>query len=162
MAFFQVLIKSNGESPQPKEAIANETITPGHLIEFVGGNGASAAKLQKHATAGQDSNKLVAAEQDYIGSSPSVASGALAKTYASGDQVKYYTARRGDEMYMLLQSGYSISINQRLISNGDGTLKAHSPSSNFSTNGYLAIVGFAMEAIDTRGAANSRIRVEIA
>lgn len=151
MAVKQVIIKGD---PITKENIANESITPGDLLDFVGGSAATAAYLKKHATAGGNAQTRFALEQDYIG-------GGLSKTYASGDQVFYGVFRKGDEVNARLAASNNALVGSPLESNGDGTLRLHVPQSTASASNFLdKIVGYALDPVNSGSVA--RIRVEVA
>lgn len=150
MAVKQVIIKGD---PIYKEAIANESITPGDLIEFIGGSAATASYVKKHATAAGNQGGMFAVVQDYIG-------GGLTKTYASGDQVIYVAAGRGDEINARLAANNNALVGSLLESNGDGTLRLHTPASAASASNYLnKIVGQAMDPVNSGSTA--RVRVEV-
>ena len=157
MAAKQVIIKSEGT--QIKANIANESITPGHLIEFIGGSAATASQLKKHATAGGNAQKRFALEQDYIGGT-GTAGGALSKTYASGDEVNYLTAKTGDEINALIKASENVGVGSLLESNGDGTLRIHTPASAGAAPVQAnRIVAMALDSSNVGTVA--RVRVEV-
>lgn len=137
-----------------KDAIANETITPGDLLVFVGGSAATASQLNKHATAGGNAQKMFADLQDYIG-------GGLTKTYASGDQVNYVVARRGDEINARLAASENAGIGTYLESNGDGTLRVHVPQSNIGSANILPARLVAIALASSNVGSVARLRVEV-
>lgn len=98
--------------PQYREGIANAAITPGYLIEQM-----STGKFRKHATAGQRIAPLIAIEEEYVG-------GGIDTAYAANDQLRYYVAQRGDQVYGLVAaSAAAIVIGDYLESAGDGTFR---------------------------------------
>ncbi len=153
----QIILKGD---PVRKTAIANESITPGHLIQFVGGSAATGAYLKKHATAGGSlggTRHAFALEQDYIGQT-------ITKVYAQNDEVAYGVFRPGDEVYALLASGENVvAYETALESNGDGTLRAHVPQSAVGSTQIKLnrVVGFALDLVNASSGA-SRIKVEVA
>lgn len=142
--------------PAWREGIANETITPGHLIEPLGGSAATAGYFKKHATAG-GSNVLprFMLQEDYIGAT-------IDATAASGDQIPYGIFKAGDEVNAWLASGQNVGVNQALESNGDGTLRAVIPQSAVGSTQIKTnqVVGYAKEPINASAAA-ARIVVEV-
>jgi len=144
-----------------KEAIANATITPGHLIEKM-----STGKVRVHATAGGNAQRMFAVEDDLQGNT-------ISDDYAAASICQYNVMARGEEVLVIIADGQTIVIGDSLESAGDGTLKKHVPDvddndSADSTTIYTeCIVAYAMEAIDlsdSSGAdpAFSRIAAEVA
>jgi hypothetical protein len=144
--------------PVRKEAIANAAITPGHLIYEL-----STGKVAVHAVSGGNAQTMFALEDELQGKE-------ISQAYSSGDQVLYGVFRRGDEVNALLANGQNVAIGAALESNGDGTLKAHTPvdleDSDPGDSYTRSIVGYAKEAVDMSGSSgedpSGRIRVEIA
>jgi len=143
--------------PIRKEAIAGESITPGHLVQF----SASTGKLIKHATAGGNAQAMFAVEEDFIGDDIDTA-------YAADDQAQYNVFRPGDEVYALLAASQTIKQGDALESAGDGTLRKHTaPAINeggsASVTVYVdAVVGYAAEDKTTGSGETKRIKVEVA
>lgn len=144
--------------PLRYEGVANAAITPGHLIEEM-----STGKLRKHATAGGNAAKLFAIENALEGQE-------VGDDYSAADQVQYVAARPGDEIQAWLADGENVSIGDPLESNGDGTLRKHTPRVESSAlagqTEYLnVIVGFAREALNlaaTTSLTDTRIRIRVA
>lgn len=134
-----VLLKGD---PLAGEAIAAGTISPGHLIERT-----SAGKVQAHSSAAAQTPKLIAREMELTGKG-------LDDDYSEDDQTLYWSARQGDQFYMILEAGENVSIGDLLESAGDGTLRA------VTTNGEPLFQ--AVEAVDLSGSGDtaSRIKVE--
>ncbi len=143
-----------------KEAKATAaTIKPGHLIEKV-----SAGTVQKHATAGGNSQKMFAYENEGIG-------GTIDTEYAASTLVKYIIPVRGAEVNAILANGENVAIGDFLESAGGGELRKHDPILNANSSGDTAviypeaIVGIAMQAVDMSGSSavdpSGRIAVEI-
>ena len=113
----QILLK--GRPNQSEEGIAGAAISPGMLVDGV-------ATILAHATAGGVAPKCFAAERDEMGAgvddnyqfgfAPHAA-------YAIGDSVKVLACAPGDRVCALIASGQNITINDRLESAGDGTLR---------------------------------------
>lgn len=134
-----------------KEYVAAGAITPGHLIEL-----ASTGKVQVHSSAGGFAQKIFAFENELEGEG-------LANALAAGDRVQCYYMRAGDEVYALLKDGENVSIGDKLVSAGDGTLQKAAVDSS-GTVVEETIVAIALEAVDLSASANTaagRIKVEI-
>lgn len=145
MASNTILVRGHGI--RPSEPIANETITPGDLMEVVR-SGGTAGKYQKHASAGGPVLPLFALELDYAGQD-------ISHVYASGDRVHCIFPERGSKIYGWLASGQNVNQGTPLMSDGAGKLK------DGSTNAKIAsIVCFAAEAVNAT-AATTRINVEV-
>ncbi len=146
-----------------KEAKANGPITPGHLLDYVH-SGSGLGNIQIHSVAGDNAANRFAVEQDFFGKG-------IDDAYATSDQVQYAVLTSGSEVNAFLAIGENVNIGDTLESNGDGSLRAHSPQ-QADSNGVMVfgevikperIVGYALEAIDNRGSSNqSRIIVELA
>jgi hypothetical protein len=96
----------------------------------------------------------------------------ISEDYAADDRVLLGIFRTGDEVYARLADGQVTAVGDPLESNGDGTLKVHTPQtledSNPGTNYTRAIVAYALEALDLQsssgasGAIDDRLIVEVA
>ncbi len=141
--------------PIRKEAVADEVLTPGMLVNFD-----SDQELQKHPTAGGNAQPMFVVEEEFIGDG-------IDTTYAIGDQVQYVVARPGDEIYAWATTSQTIEKGDPLESAGDGTLQKHTaPSVNEAgattvTVYHDAIVGYAAEDVTTTAAA-ARMKIEAA
>jgi hypothetical protein len=156
-----------GTVTYPQEVLAGEAgIMPGHLVTF--GSSGTAGKLLKHATAAGNSGKLFAD----VNTTPdrSVTTEPVATAYASGEQMKWFMACPGAEVYAWVPASASAIIKgDMLVSNGDGTLKLYVPQASneggsatytIQTNNVVAI---AAEAKDNSAVgAAARIRVYVA
>ncbi len=128
-----------------KEAEASAGITPGHLVQFGGGN-----DLQVHGSAGGVGRKAFALENDLIGD-------AIGDAYVSGDSVQYGVFESGAEINAWLNYGENASKGDGLVSAGDGSLAVVGSGEDAS------IVAYAMEAVNnTSGGVDVRIKVEAA
>lgn len=146
--------------PVRKESVAAAVISPGSLIER-----ASATTVQVHSTSGGNAQKMFALEDELQGKE-------ISDDYAAAARVLFGIFRPGDEVYARLADGQAASVGDPLESNGDGTLKVHTPQtledSNPGTNYVDGIVAYAKEALDlasssgASGATADRIIVEIA
>jgi len=92
-------------------------VTPGMLVEFVGG------KVQPCSVDGKAESILVAVETPFRPDSGN--SSGIDTAYDEDDEaVAYIVAHSGDQLYMFLAAGEDVdSLDDRLASNEDGTLK---------------------------------------
>jgi hypothetical protein len=100
----------------------------------------------RHASAGVGGAKLVAIEDSLQGRT-------IDDNYASGERVRFIQALPGSKLYMRLAAGESVTQDEYLTSNGDGTLKVAGGS---DAKDFLAA-----ETVDNSdtGATVTRIRV---
>lgn len=137
-----------GIPPVELEEVAIGTITPGMLLARN-----TAGLVLPHNLADGIAQQLVAVENLVDVKAP--ATKAIDTDYVTGEKVYIICARRGDQMWMLLENLEVTEIGSVLTSAGNGKLQVNAapvlPNS---------VVGFALEAI-TAGA-QTRIRVEIA
>lgn len=149
MAYNIIMVQGIGEIR--RELIAAEAITPGHLCERT-----TAGTVRKHASAGGTVGPVMVALGDELQGKE------IGDAYASGARVFLVIPQRGDKVYMWLNAGETVSIGERLESNGDGLLRAEATGSNASTSNQR-IVAVADEALDLSGsgAVDTRILVEI-
>lgn len=135
-------------TPIRKEGVTDEAVTPGHLVELGGSN-----DVQKHSTAGGNSQRAFALENDLVGDD-------IADAYDSGDTVQYGVFPAGGEVYALLAYGENVSKGAFLESDGNGALQAHvADSSDVQTEG---LVGIALEAVNnTTTDSEARIKIEV-
>ncbi len=111
-----------------EEAVAAGTIKPGMLIEQIDGD-----KVQAHSTEGGYAERLVAVEDALQGKS-------VADSYSAGDVVSFAAVLPGSECQMLLKAGESVSIGERLISGGNGTVICqHSEASTTTVRQIIAV-----------------------
>lgn len=136
-----------------KELEANETVTPGMLVERVSGS-----KFQKHSTAGGPASPLFVKENALLGNE-------ISDDYSSGDKAQVCFFTTGDEVYTLLAGGENVSEGDYLESDGSGHLRlAGISSASVGAAEYPnSIVAVALEAVDTGDSANvaERIKVEV-
>ena len=135
-----------------KEGVADEAITPGHLVERGG-----TYDFQKHSTAGGPAAPSFALENDLVGDGIDTA-------YASDDTVQVAYCPCGAEVYAYLTTSQVIVKGDYLVSNGAGLLQKFDPSvdtSSTSVDVYRnSVVARALEAVTTTSAV-SRIKVEV-
>ena len=146
-------IKSTGDGTS-YEKVANAVITPGNLIEVM-----STDKVRKHASAGQNAERMFALEDDLQGND-------ITDDYAASDQVLLAVFKSGDRVNAILADGQNVVIGDELESNGSGELQKHTADSAGAVEYPDAIVGVADEAIDssdsaTTAVASRRIRIRI-
>jgi hypothetical protein len=122
-------IQLDGEGYRRLEAIANEAMYPGNIVELM-----STGKIKKHATAGGFGLVLVAVEDALQGNT-------TATQYASAARVLYHHQTPGTRFQALLVSGETIVIGDMLISDGAGRLKK-------TTGTPSQIFAYAEEACD--------------
>jgi len=137
--------------PLRKEGVADEAITPGHLVERGG-----TYDFQKHSTAGGPAIASFALENDLVGDG-------VDDAYASDDTVQVGYFSTGEEILAYLATSQVIVVGDYLISAGAGLLKKFDPAvdtSSTSADVYRnSIVARALEAVTTTSAA-ARIQVE--
>lgn len=127
-----------------EEFRAAEAITPGHLIAMN-----PSSKAIKHAVAGGPAEKIFALEDALQGNGISVA-------YAEDDLVAAVMAEPGDVVYAWLSGGEDATPNEILTSNGDGTLKVRT----LSTETPVAVPMESVDASDSDDV-DERIKVRI-
>jgi len=147
----------SGSPIYPQEKVASESITPGHLVEFVLAGG-DAGQLRRHAVAGGNAAPAFAFQS--LTPDRTVATEAIDTPYADGETMRWIIARPGDMVYAWLPaSAAAIVTGNKLISNGDGTLKiAGTTAATEATSN--AVVAEAAEAVNnSAGGTPVRIRV---
>jgi hypothetical protein len=145
MTLHKIVQKGDGHR---KEGRAGGTVTPGHMVALN-----SSEEWVVHASAGGSANLVVAEEKELFG-------GIVSTTYANDEQIHLYYPQRGDELNMLLKAGESVSIGDKLESQGDGTLRKVVSDTSAGTIKVQSIVATSLEAINANGGVDVRIRVE--
>ena len=137
-----------------REAIADEALTPGHLVRFDADE-----ELELHATAdGVCVGVLVVLENPTPDTHTYPTTAAIDIPYAADDTAYYAEGTRGDIFNMLLATSQTaVKGISNLVSNGDGTLKVATVGAGTLAN---AVVGVA-DADVTTGTATARVRVRI-
>lgn len=126
--------------PVVEEAIAEEVISPGALIERIAGG-----NVQNHSTSTGVGESMFATEDEFAGKT-------IDDDYAAGAYTQCLIARPGDVVYAWLAAGQTAVIGSKLASDGAGglTVSATNP------------VAVAIEAVDLDGVSeNARILVNI-
>jgi len=145
MAYRTVMLKGDGVA---EEFLAVAALSPAHLLEVT-----SAGKVQKHSSAGGNSERIFAIENENEGQDIDTA-------YAADDVVRCQKCQSGDQVVGILTLSQTVAIGDPLESNGDGTLKKHAASSAGAVEYPEAIVGHATEAVTTTSAvANISVRI---
>lgn len=124
-----------------EEYAAAAAITPGHLIELT-----SANKVQVHSDLDGFVLPMFAIEDDLQGKG-------IDDDYALNDRVQVWIPQRGDFVNAILFDGESVVIGDKVVSNGDGTLKKLDAVTSFGNDG--TIIGVVVEATDMSGGASS-------
>ena len=136
------------------EAIANEAITPGSLVEVM-----STGKIKNHATAQGNAIPYFVIEDAIMGKT-------INDNVAKDDLARVMVAGRGDEVNAILDTSQTIVVGDLLASAGDGTLekftaiKCDSNASSGAVTTPLQAVAVALEAVTTTSA-TKRIKVRI-
>jgi len=136
------------------EAIANEAITPGSLVEVT-----SAGKVKNHATAQGNAIPYFVMEDAILGKT-------INNNVAKDDLARVMVAGRGDEVNAILNTSQTIVVGDLLASAGNGTLekftaiKCDSGASAGAVTTPLQAVAVALEAVTTTSA-TKRIKVRI-
>ena len=124
-----------------KEGIAGGAITPGMLLAYT-----ALATIVAHSQAGDNAMPYFALEYDLTGRG-------IDDDYAADDQVLFEAGYPGAEYYALIADGETITFDDPLTSNGDGTLREAAAGEH--------IVAYARGAVSPSGA-DGRLRVEVA
>lgn len=132
-----------------EEITLAEAAYPGELVEMT-----SSGTIQKHSTEGGDAEFLILGEDALQGR-------AVATAYSSADLATVLIPQKGTEVNAMIQDGQDISIGEKLMSMGDGTLGSLTDSASGITT--PKIVAIAVEACDLTGSDSSntlaRVRV---
>jgi len=132
---------------------AGVAITPGMLLTL-----AADGDVDLNATAGLACEKLFAMEDELLGRT-------IDTDYAIGDPVQCWTALPGEEVLAWLANGEDVSIGAKLVSNGDGQLKAMTADDSSTIVTEETPIAIALEAIDMSGSSGvdptGRIKVRI-
>lgn len=119
-----------------EEMLTAEALYPGHLCEQTS---ATSPTVQKHSTEGGYAERIVAVEDALQGNT-------ISTVYASGALASLNIVAPGAVVQMFLQAGENVSIGDKLISAGDGTLIANGSESSGVT--VRQIIAVAQEALD--------------
>lgn len=126
-----------------QEALADEVLTPGMLVERD-----SDGEFAKHSTAGGPASPRFVLENDMTG-------GGIDDNYAIGEVVHACVLANGSVVNAWLHAGAAaVTIGAALQSAGDGTLEPAAAADN--------VVATALEAIDNSGGGTAvRLKVEV-
>jgi len=162
--FNTIIIRSNNPDnmqQRVREGLANGAITPGELLEWA----ATVNDLDQHGTAGGNSEgKKVAIENPW---SDHGTGKAIDHAYADNETVRFIFAQTGDQLYMWLADGQTVSQGDSLMSDGTNALtaggtQAVAESGSASYTVYTdQVIGYAAEDKAASGA-RARILVDIA
>jgi hypothetical protein len=141
------VITLRGQPIQNEDGVASAVIKPGYLVDGV-------LSVAAHAVAAGACPRTFALERDELGAGIDDTYrgiGTISSDYQIGDTVKIGSFAPGMRVFAFVASGQNISINARLESAGDGTLRAF---------GSGTIIG---RALETLGAVTglTRCRVEV-
>ena len=107
-------------------------VKPGYLLEL-----ASTNLVAAHATSGGEFLiPMFAQENEFLGKS-------INDAYAVGEKLQVWIPTRGDQVNAVLKAGQKVAIGDKVVSNGDGTLKKAAASDLTSV-----AIGVAVEAVD--------------
>ena len=139
----QIILK--GRHQRYEEAKAAGVITPGDLIML----NAAGEVLRQSSVGGEV--MLAFAEGDFLQGRT------IDDNYAAGEIVRHYLPKSGDEVYAFIAVGEDVSVGERLISAGGGSLAA---ATGADTGAGTVGIAVAMEAL-TGHVARTRIAVRI-
>jgi len=121
-----------------EEADASGVVKPGMLLELT-----SADVVKAHATEGGYSERAFAVEDALQGDT-------VDDSYADGALVSYHLVEPGAKVQALIKAGEDISIGDRLVSAGDGTLIAEdSVASGTTVKQIIAVAAAACDLSDS-------------
>jgi len=126
MAQRTILIKSTPEGPIQKEWIMDAAVRPGMLVEY-----ASSTRIQVLSATIDPTMRIVVecVDTEYDA------------TYASGEQIPFMVAKRGDEVYAMATqpADGTLSATDKLVSNGAGFLIGFDPTGTLAAGEALAV-----------------------
>jgi hypothetical protein len=150
MAKNTIFIKKYVDNYTEEVVATAKTVTPGMLIERT-----SADAVQPHSTVGGAAQKMFAGEDALQGYG-------IDDDYAAAARIpKCGICVPGEHVYALLANGENVAIGAKLISNGNGYLRARDSAS--SGEEPLSIVAIALEARDlsSSSGADAGYRIEV-
>jgi len=142
------VITLKGDPLINEDGVATAAIKPGYLVDGV-------LSVAPHASAGAACPRTFALERSELGAgidNTYQVLGTVSSDYAIGDTVKIGSFKQGERVLAWIASGQNITINARLESAGDGTLKVYSSG---------VIIGRALESVNATAVVRANIRVEI-
>lgn len=140
------VITLKGDPLINEDGVASAVIKPGYLVDGV-------LSVAAHASAGAACPRTFALERSELGAGiddTRQVLGTISSDYAIGDTVKIGSFKQGERVLAFIASGQTITINARLESAGNGTLRVYASG---------VIIGRALESVTAT--ALTRIRVEI-
>jgi len=147
MAFYTVLLKKYVGIRI--EHVAGGNVTPGHLIMLNSSN----AVVVHNVAQGSALPKMFAVEDELQGKT-------ITDVYAATNLVQCEIMLPGEEVYAIIADNQTISIGDKLVSAGDGTLQEATTPASDGADYDGRFVGIAREAVTTSGAV-ARCRVMI-
>ena len=132
---------------------AGAAITPGMLLTLV-----ADGDVDLNSDAGAPCEKMFALEDELQGRT-------IGTDYDADDPVQCWSTVPGEEVLAWLANGEDVSIGDRLVSNGDGQLKAYTEAASAAVVVEEFVIGIALEAVDMSGSSGAdptgRIKVRI-
>jgi hypothetical protein len=148
-----ILLHGDDTSRYLKDGIAQAAITPGELLEVQGteDTGADMARqLAPQSSAAVPVATRVALEYGHTGRGTD-------SDYETDDHVEYHHFKKGEEAYMWLADGENVTVDDLLVSDGTGALRAAAGDGTEDA----AAVFVATEAVDNTSGSPARIRAEV-
>lgn len=140
------------------EGLVGVAFTPGHLVELY--NASGTAKYRKHSTAGEKCERIVALETPYAGAtSTSVEARTIDTAYTAGERAQLGVMEPGAVAYVYIKSGENIAIGDKLVSNGDGTLREKDAEGSAADLEHTLAI--AEEALDLSASGSSNTRLAV-
>ena len=140
----EILIESKDGNAFTLEATTGEAgIGPGDLLEFD-----SSGEFLRHNTANGPVAPVMVATRKWWNDDDD--DWAIDVDYADGDTAKAIIPQRGDVVYMWLANGQNASLNDYLVSDGDGSLNVEAAVD--ATDIIHSVVGIAAEAVNATAA----------
>jgi len=149
-----ILLHGDDTSRDVKDGVAQESITPGELVEVQGSQdtGADEARqLGAQSNEGVPVPTRVALEYSHTG-------GGIDDDYAADEHAEFRHFKKGEEAYMWLAAGENVTEDDLLVSDGSGALRV-SDGTDKENNAAIMV---ATEAVDNSGGAEAvRVRAEV-
>lgn len=119
-------IHIKGPYREDEATVGESGIYPGMLLDTN-----SAGSIIKHATEGARAERLVALENALAGDTVST-------VFTSGEKRQYGVIAPGTEVYLMLEDGADVVINDELISSGNGKVKKRDDASGVTVYQTIA------------------------
>lgn len=130
-----------------RDAEASGAVTPGYLVEFDGAAAEPTESLQAHATAAEKYNVMVADIVPYSGDNEG-ATAPVDDDYADGDYLKAFVPNTANRCNLV--AGEALSVGDKLVSGGDGTVRALDTAGGDDPSGVLFVARSATDAAGDR------------